>query len=507
MPSKHQIVMIMTDTTRFDMVGCYGFPAMKTPNIDSLASEGVRYEKTYTCQPVCEPARSAMFTGLYPHSNGGITNTVPLLQGVKTIGEYLTPMGIHSAYVGKWHLDGGDYFGNGVCPAGYDPDYWFDMRRYLDGMTSEERLRSRKEATSLSGVKAESTYAHQVSDRALSFLEKAADEDFFLAVSYDEPHQPFICPEPFASLYKDYEVPLTPDYDDTLEGKPLLERLWAGANRKADRKNLHIRPQLFLGCNSFVDWEIGRVLEAVKKHAPDAMVVFTSDHGEALLSHGLTAKGPSVYEAIAHIPLIIKGGSYAPSLKGVAYPSVTSHIDLVPTFLDYYGLDKSPERPGVSMLPTLSDTTKRLHDMVFVEFHRYEIDHDGFGGLQFMRAAVSDDHKLAIHLLDPVDELYDTKNDPYELKNVINDPAQRETRDKMHQAILKMMNDTRDPYRGYQWKCRPWNSFTPEWDVDGYTRQRPSAKGELVQLDYDTGLEITENVRKKVKAKKPAGQT
>ena len=226
-----------------------------------------------------------MFTGLYPHSNGGITNTVPLLQGVKTIGEYLTPMGIHSAYVGKWHLDGGDYFGNGVCPAGYDPDYWFDMRRYLDGMTSEERLRSRKEATSLSGVKAESTYAHQVSDRALSFLEKAADEDFFLAVSYDEPHQPFICPEPFASLYKDYEVPLTPDYDDTLEGKPLLERLWAGANRKADRKNLHIRPQLFLGCNSFVDWEIGRVLEAVKKHG--SVPVSADLHPQYVGGHGV----------------------------------------------------------------------------------------------------------------------------------------------------------------------------------------------------------------------------
>ena len=77
-----------------------------------------RYENAYTCQPVCGPARSAIFTGTFPHSNGMVTNGVPLGANVKTIGQRLTDNGIKCGYIGKWHLDGGDYFGLGCCPEG-----------------------------------------------------------------------------------------------------------------------------------------------------------------------------------------------------------------------------------------------------------------------------------------------------------------------------------------------------------------------------------------------------
>lgn len=119
-----QFILIMTDTTRKDMVGAYGIePRMKTPNLDKLAEQGLRYDNAYTCQPVCGPARSAIFTGTFPHSNGMVTNCVPLGDNVKTIGQRLRDNGIQAAYVGKWHLDGGDYFGLGRCPDGWDPDY------------------------------------------------------------------------------------------------------------------------------------------------------------------------------------------------------------------------------------------------------------------------------------------------------------------------------------------------------------------------------------------------
>ena len=78
MAEKRQVVFLMTDTQRKDMLGCYGNPDMKTPNLDRLAAEGVRFEKAYTCQPVCGPARSAIFTGTYPHSNGMWGNSMPL---------------------------------------------------------------------------------------------------------------------------------------------------------------------------------------------------------------------------------------------------------------------------------------------------------------------------------------------------------------------------------------------------------------------------------------------
>ena len=122
MEPKRQVIMLMTDTTRQDMLGCYGNKNMYTPYLDKLAERGIRYTNAYSCQPVCGSARSAIFTGLYPHSNGAVANSMPLGDNVKTIGQRLTDQGIHSAYIGKYHLDGGDYFGLGRCPEGWDAD-------------------------------------------------------------------------------------------------------------------------------------------------------------------------------------------------------------------------------------------------------------------------------------------------------------------------------------------------------------------------------------------------
>lgn len=115
-----QIILIMTDTQRKDMLGCYGNAEIKTPNLDKLASEGLRFERAYTCSPVCGPARSALFTGTYPHTNGSWGNSMPLGANIKTVGQRLRDRGIHTAYIGKWHLDGSDYFGLGHCPDGWD---------------------------------------------------------------------------------------------------------------------------------------------------------------------------------------------------------------------------------------------------------------------------------------------------------------------------------------------------------------------------------------------------
>ena len=134
-----------------------------------------------------------------------------------------------------------------------------------------------------------------------------------------------------------------------------------------------------------------------------------------------------------------------------------------------------------------------------VEFHRYEVDHDGFGGLQLMRGLVGDRYKLCEFLTDS-DELFDDEVDPYELENLIEDKRYTEVRDEMHEALMEEMNAKRDPFRGYQWRYRYWcPEDKSDWECDGYTRQRPTGEGEVKQLDYETGLEITEYVRPKKK--------
>ncbi|GCF94178.1 hypothetical protein NRIC_20690 [Enterococcus florum] len=490
-----QLIFIMTDTTRKDMLGCYN-PDMHTPNLDALAEEGLKFENTYSCQPVCGPARSAIFTGQFPHSNGMYTNSIAMGDNVKTVGQRLTDNGIHCGYIGKYHLDGADYFGLGRCPEGWDPEYWYDMRTYLEELTDEQRMASRKPESSYEDWMTEDfTYAHRCTDRAVKFLEKNKETDFFLTISYDEPHGPCLCPAPFNRMYEGYSFDYNPNYDDDLTQKPLYQQLWSGEDMEKPGSELN-KPSsglaLFLGCNSFVDYEIGRVMEIINQNYPDALVIFTSDHGEMLGNHKLQMKNAACYKEIANVPLIIRGGE-----AGKTITSPASHIDLVPTILDYMGVPLPKVLEGKSMLPQIYDAEQEINDVVFTEFTRYEVDHDGFGGVQMMRAATSEKYKLVVHLLDS-DEFYDLVNDPYETINLIDSPDYEAVRNALHDRMLQQMNETRDPFRGYQWAVRPWRKDKePSWENDRHTRQRENEEYEPRQLDYDTGLPMEKATRLK----------
>ena len=497
MAKNRQYVLIMTDTQRRDMLGCYGNPVLKTPNLDRLAAQGIRFGKAYTCQPVCGPARSAIFTGLFPHSNGSWGNSMPLGDNVKTIGQRLRDQHFHTAYIGKWHLDGGDYFGLGRCPDGWDEKYWFDMRNYLEGMSEEDRLASRSpDIMEQRSIDEAFPYAHQCSDRAIDFLQNSADEDFLLVLSYDEPHHPFVCPEPYSSMYNDYEFPKSPNVWDRLQDKPDHHKAWAGDATREDKDQLKISSPYFFGCNSYVDYEIGRVLSAVDACAPDCLVIYTADHGDMLHSHSINGKGAAMYEEITGVPFLVRYPGVAP--QGAVCSRVVSHIDIVPTILEAAGLQQPRLLEGNSFLDLLRDPQSEQPRAAFMEFGRYEIDHDGFGGFQPIRAVCDGRFKLVVNLL-TTDELYDLQNDPQEMRNRIGDPACAKDRDRLHDRLLQWMNDTRDPFRGYYWERRPWrqDARPATWEYTGMTRQRENPEYEPCQLDYATGLQIKEAVRKK----------
>ena len=498
MPAPRQVIVIMTDTQRTDMLGCYGNPDMRTPALDRLAAQGLRFERAHCCQPVCGPARSALFTGLYPHSNGSWANSMALAANVKTVGQRLSDNGMHSAYIGKWHLDGGDYFGLGRCPDGWDPGYWYDMRCYLEELSPEDRVRSRQTRTMYQEeIAADFTFGHRCSQRAIDFLARHATEDFLLVLSYDEPHGPHLCPKPFADMYRDYEWPQAPAHRDTLEGKPEHQRIWGAPRRdRAAAGQARVRPAALLGCNAFVDHEIGRVIEAIDRHAPEALVVYTSDHGDALGAHALSGKGPAMYDEITRIPLIVRWPGHVAPGGTCAHP--VSHIDLVPTILAAVGLPQPRWLEGTSLLATLRHPAQRPHEAVFMEFGRFEIDHDGFGGFQPIRAACDGRYKLVINLLS-TDEFYDLQADPYELDNRIQSPDHAAMREALHGRLLDWMNRTRDPFRGYYWEHRSWRADAPQatWAYTGMTRQRENEEYEPRQLDYDTGLPMTQAVRHK----------
>ena len=491
--NKKQVILIMTDTQRKDMLGCYNKQLdMYTPNLDSLADKGVKFERAYTCQPVCGPARASIFTGTYPHTNGSVSNSMPLNQLTKTIGQRLTDAGIHTAYIGKWHLDGGDYFGTGICPEGWDKDYWYDMRNYLDSMSANDRYRSRQFRTALNdNISAEFTFAHCCSDKAIDFIENNGERDFLLVVSYDEPHHPFIAPSKHFSNFKNRPHSDYGNLEDSLQNKPEHVQVWSNSEGEFDYSAYGL-----MGCNAFVDTEIGRVLDSIEKYAEDAMIIYTSDHGDALGAHGIANKGPAMYEEITNVPFIVRWNGKVKERQTSVHP--VSHIDIVPTVLDYFGQPLHKSLEGKSLIEELKKPYLKTNEQVFIEFTRYEIDHDGFGGFQPIRAVTDGRYKLVVNLLTS-DELYDTIDDQGELFNLINDEDFLIIRNQLHDILLKWMNDTRDPSRGYYWERRPWrkDARLATWDYTGMTRQRYTEASETGQLDYITGLPFKENVRKK----------
>lgn len=238
-----QAILFLIDTQGVNCVGCYtGNSALGTVNVDRLASEGLRFKKAYTCSPVCGPARSAIFTGLFPHSNGVLGNDMSLHLDIPTLGQRLSDAGFKTGYIGKWHLDGTDYFGDGRCPPGWDSEVWFDGRNYLESLPDDaardlSRRQLGPEEVAEYGITGEFTHAHRIADRARDFVLRHKNDDFFLVVSIDEPHEPAICPEPFVSRFDNFLLS-APNANDPLTGKPALQHEWAAASKEGLRQYL-----------------------------------------------------------------------------------------------------------------------------------------------------------------------------------------------------------------------------------------------------------------------------
>jgi len=491
-----QAVFFLIDTQGANCVSCYtGNTRLGTPNLDRLAEDGVRFERAYTCSPVCGPARSAIFTGLYPHSNGVLGNNQSPHLDIPTLGQRLKDVGIHTGYIGKWHLDGTDYFGNGRCPAGWDPEYWFDGRNYLESLPDDAaRDLSRKmlgpKEVAAHGITAEFTHAHRTADRARDFIAKHKDKDFFLVVSIDEPHHPAICPEPFVSSFDNFILPV-PNADDPLENKPRVQREWAesacGGLRhsllRKDGKALFSSPGYF-ACNSFCDHEVGRVIEAINANVPEALLVYTADHGDLFGSHGLSGKGPAMYNEVTRIPLLVRRPGQAPA-RSVSMAPV-SHIDLVPTFLEFFHVPVPPLLQGKSLIRQFCAPETATHDAIFMEFNRYEVDHGYFGSFAPIRCIFDGRYKLSVSLID-TDELYDLEKDPLEMQNLVHDPACAEIRDQLHRRLLAWMETTRDPLRGPHWARRAWKDQGGSAWI-GTTHPRPFDEAYYPKtLLYETG--------------------
>jgi arylsulfatase A-like enzyme len=466
-------IIIMTDTQNKSMVGAYGNPFVDTPNLDKLALSGIRFDRAYTTCPLCTPARGGIFSGLYPQINGAWTNNIAPHANIPLLGTIFHHYGFRTAYTGKWHLEGVSYFGDGIPGGGFEPDWWYDGKCYAHDIGPEmfEQYRTCKTADELrqAGFTEEIMWGHQVANRAVDFLQQVGDHSFMLVVSFDEPHGPFVAPPVYWEKFNPTDIPKPPNHGAALQGKPNLQQVQRESFGEPDWERDIAWKQRFFGCNSYIDREIGRVIDAVKTlHNDDTVIIYTSDHGDMLEAHGLHGKGPMMYEEITNIPFIvaIPGGP-----EGAVSQALVSHLDILPTMLDLSGINIPPSLQGVSQKKVLEDSSTSVRDYVMINFHRFAINHDSFGGFYPIRCVTDGRYKLSINLLD-TDELYDLAVDPLEIYNCINDSRYTAIRDQLHDVLLAEMDRIRDPFRSFHWGNRSWRSVRSAF-YKGSNRGRP----------------------------------
>ena len=317
------VILVTVDTLRADKVGCYGAPLVKTPTMDRLAAQGIRYERCMAQTPLTLPSHATILTG-----------TLPLFHGVRDNGGFVVP----SELVTRAELFKSQGYDTAAFVAAYVLDSKWGLNQGFDTYFDKFDL-SRFERISLGEVQRP---ANEVVDEALGWLEKKKDGKFFAWIHLYDPHTPYAPPEPFASQY-----PRSPYLGEIAFTDAQLARLWDYIDRSG------LRDRLFL--------------------------VFASDHGESLGEHEETTHGFFIYQAALHVPLIIV--TPFAELQGRTSPALVTLADILPTVCDMTGLPVPTQVQGESLVASFFRPETRRDRLAYSEtfYPRY---HYGWSDLR-----------------------------------------------------------------------------------------------------------------------------
>lgn len=415
------IIFYFSDQQRWDTVN-----EELTPNLMQLASEGVLFENSFTCQPVCGPARSCLQSGMYPTQTGCYTNAMALPRDITPLAEYFNRAGYQTAYIGKWHLGSDKFPGIGVhCESSAIPrdrqgkyQYWraadcleFTSHGY-DGYVFDE---------SGNKIDFKGYRADCINDFAMEYLEKKRDPNkpFFMFVSQLEPHQQndrncFEGYKETVEKYKDYPLP-----DDLTFLKGNYREMYPD----------------YISAINRLDYNVGRLVEKLKELGiyDDTIIIYTSDHGCHFKTRNLEYKR-SCHESSTHTPLIIKGGGFE---GGKRDDRLVSLIDMPPTMLSMAGIDIPAEYQGID----LTDGSIEKRKCVFMQISESQCG----------RAVRTDRFKYSVRDIKPTgylhmnsrvyfeDYLYDLKKDPNEKINLIKNPKYAHIRQELKYLLIEEM--------------------------------------------------------------------
>lgn len=419
---RPNIIFFFSDQQRWDTVN-----ETVTPHLMALAEDGVEFENSFTCQPVCGPARACLQTGVYATQCGCYFNGIALPDNIKPLASYFNEAGYETAYVGKWHLASDRFPNIGVhCEKTAVPkDRQGDYKDWWRAADVLEFTSHGYDGYVFDGdgnrIDFEGYRADCITDFALEYIDqKTSDKPFFLFLSHIEPHHQndhhcYEGPKETVPKYKDYPIP------DDLSFLP------------GDYKEMY--PD-YIAAIDRLDKNVGRLVEKLKEKGiyENTVILYSSDHGSHFKTRNAEYKR-SCHDSATHTPLIIAGGPFSGGEKD---DRLVSLIDLPPTFLDLAGIPIPESYMGKSILKMRETGEER--DCVFMQIsesqcgrairtkqYKYAVRAVGAGMTKYKAKIYFEDY------------LYDLEKDPIERYNLIKDPEYKKVRVELRQMLIREM--------------------------------------------------------------------
>ncbi len=469
------ILFIMADQLRWDYLSCYGHLHLHTPNIDRLAARGVRFDRAFVQSPVCGPSRASCYTGRTVFSHGATWNRVPLPIGELTLGDYLRPLGMRTAVVGKTHMmadtDGmarlglnrSTEIGMIVSEPGFEPyerddglhptpllrkkggklayndwlkskgyegeNPWNDYANAAEGPNGEVLSGWNLRNSNLPArVKEEHSETAYMTDRAMEFIDESGDTPWCLHLSYIKPHWPYMAPAPYHNMFGSQTfLPIHRDPCEKQDPNPVY-----GAFMQMDVSQCFSKAETretvlpaYMGLIKQIDDHLGRLFGFLEKtgKTEETMIVFTSDHGDYLGDHWMGEK-ELFHDVSVRVPLIVVDPRpAADATRGSSCDALVEAIDLVPTFLEAAGAPIPDHRlEGRSIGDLLNgNKPKEWRDAVFseIDYAFYQVrDNLGVGVNDARGYMVRTDRWKYVHFKGFPPQLFDLLNDPAEFHDL-----------------------------------------------------------------------------------------
>jgi arylsulfatase A-like enzyme len=428
------VVFILSDDHRYDFMGFLGKPKfLETPNMDRMAREGAYIRHAFVTTSLCSPSRASILTGQFSHRHGVVDNQTPIREDVVFFPRYLQEIGYETAFVGKWHMGHGD----DKPRPGFDK--WISFRG--QGVYHDPTL-------NIDGrqVKAKGHISDLLTDYTVEWLDKQRSKPFFLYLSHKAVHAMFEPAKRHLGRYENADIEFPRSMADTPEnyaGKPA----WV----KEQRNSWHGVDYMYHGDMDFetfykrycetllgVDESIGRVLKCLedKGLAESTLVVYMGDNGFCFGEHGLIDKR-HMYEPSMRVPML----AFCPDLikPGTVVEQLVQNIDIAPTVLEAAGVRTPENMDGRSILPLLGGKGVRWRDAVFFEYY-WEAN---FPHTPTTFGVRTDRYKfIHYHGVWDTDELYDLKNDPDEIHNLIDKPEHEKLVEQLRTRMYDWLEQT-----------------------------------------------------------------